>query len=205
MAELSSVCTFWWDHMFAKILNQYWEIWIGLLTAFSPFTCTICIIHVKWSCLRPVLYSKRLTLMLRISFALFINNFSIFPSWTAVSSCCVFPALHPITPNHPLLMARHNLEVGSITSSRAQRANRQRRYQYLQLNSRNPNPPVILQRYVVVLLESELLGWYVLSAVWQWFNLVLLQVVGPSCSWPASISKSGTGFNLPWYKGGCHG
>ncbi|KAJ9587850.1 hypothetical protein L9F63_018722, partial [Diploptera punctata] len=47
---------------------------------------------------------------------------------------------------HPLLMTRQNLEVGNLTASRAQRSNRQRRYQYLQLNHRNPNPPVILQR-----------------------------------------------------------
>lgn len=50
--------------------------------------------------------------------------------------------------SHPLLMSRHNVEVSTMSVSRTQRANRQRRYQYLQLNPRNHNPPVILQRYV---------------------------------------------------------
>ncbi|XP_015599094.1 E3 ubiquitin-protein ligase HUWE1 isoform X3 [Cephus cinctus] len=49
--------------------------------------------------------------------------------------------------SHPLLMARNNLDVASLPTSRAQRLLRQRRYQYLQLsNIRSPNPPVILQR-----------------------------------------------------------
>ncbi|XP_012277229.1 E3 ubiquitin-protein ligase HUWE1 isoform X2 [Orussus abietinus] len=48
---------------------------------------------------------------------------------------------------HPLLMTRNNIDASSLSFSRGQRALRQRRYQYLQLsNSRNPNPPIILQR-----------------------------------------------------------
>lgn len=46
---------------------------------------------------------------------------------------------------HPLLISRNNTETNSNTVTRTQRANRPRRYQYL-LSSRNPNPPVILQR-----------------------------------------------------------
>ncbi|KAK5639592.1 hypothetical protein RI129_012084 [Pyrocoelia pectoralis] len=49
--------------------------------------------------------------------------------------------------SHPLLVSRHNSENGSAAATRTQRTNRARRYQYLQLNSRNSNPPVILHRY----------------------------------------------------------
>ncbi|XP_029040981.2 LOW QUALITY PROTEIN: E3 ubiquitin-protein ligase HUWE1 [Osmia bicornis bicornis] len=46
--------------------------------------------------------------------------------------------------SHPLLTPQGGLDAGG---TRAQRALRPRRYQYLQIpNSRNPNPPVILQR-----------------------------------------------------------
>ncbi|XP_076681578.1 HECT, UBA and WWE domain containing E3 ubiquitin protein ligase 1 isoform X3 [Andrena cerasifolii] len=46
--------------------------------------------------------------------------------------------------SHPLLIPQSGLDTAN---ARAQRALRQRRYQYLQLpNPRNPNPPVILQR-----------------------------------------------------------
>ncbi|XP_031335949.1 E3 ubiquitin-protein ligase HUWE1-like isoform X2 [Photinus pyralis] len=48
--------------------------------------------------------------------------------------------------SHPLLMSRHNSENGSAVTTRTQRTNRARRYQYLQLNPRNTNPPVILHR-----------------------------------------------------------
>lgn len=49
--------------------------------------------------------------------------------------------------SHPILIAQGSFDSGN---PRAQRVLRHRRYQYLQLsNSRNPNPPVILQRYVL--------------------------------------------------------
>lgn len=49
--------------------------------------------------------------------------------------------------SHPLLMGQSSLD---IANSRAQRALRQRRYQYLQIaNPRNSNSPVILQRLLV--------------------------------------------------------
>ncbi|KAK7867832.1 hypothetical protein R5R35_008271 [Gryllus longicercus] len=55
-------------------------------------------------------------------------------------------AVNRLTPNHPLLTARHPSDTNNLTGPRAQRGNRPRRYQYLQLNGRSPNPPVILQR-----------------------------------------------------------
>ncbi|XP_022915522.2 E3 ubiquitin-protein ligase HUWE1 isoform X2 [Onthophagus taurus] len=47
---------------------------------------------------------------------------------------------------HPLLVSRHNADANAPTASRTQRANRTRRYQYLQLGTRGAQPPVILQR-----------------------------------------------------------
>lgn len=53
--------------------------------------------------------------------------------------------------SHPLLVGQSNLV--DTANVRAQRALRQRRFQYLQwTNPRNPNPPVILQRYVLGVL-----------------------------------------------------
>ncbi|KAK4872231.1 hypothetical protein RN001_016355 [Aquatica leii] len=52
----------------------------------------------------------------------------------------------PAPASHPLLVSRHNSENGSNLATRTQRTNRARRYQYLQLNPRNSNPPVILHR-----------------------------------------------------------
>lgn len=49
---------------------------------------------------------------------------------------------------HPLLISQGSLDTAS---TRTQRALRHRRYQYLQLsNPRSSNPPVILQRYMLV-------------------------------------------------------
>ncbi|KAJ1530610.1 hypothetical protein ONE63_005490 [Megalurothrips usitatus] len=54
--------------------------------------------------------------------------------------------LNPGAHIHPLLNTRHSNESNNLSNTRGQRTNRQRRYQYLHLNMRNPNPPVILQR-----------------------------------------------------------
>lgn len=47
---------------------------------------------------------------------------------------------------HPLLVSRQTQEAAVANMARAQRTSRTRRYQYFQLNTRNANPPVILQR-----------------------------------------------------------
>lgn len=54
-----------------------------------------------------------------------------------------------VPPGHPLIVARRNVATGNLTTSRTHRAIRHRRYQYLQVNTRNPNSPVILQRFVL--------------------------------------------------------
>ncbi|KAJ8914753.1 hypothetical protein NQ315_013256 [Exocentrus adspersus] len=55
------------------------------------------------------------------------------------------PNDHTVAITHPLLMSRNNTDSNQSTTTRTQRANRARRYQYL-FSPRNPNPPVILQR-----------------------------------------------------------
>lgn len=59
--------------------------------------------------------------------------------------CLIYPIIFSVPTQHPLLISRHNADsTGTVT--RTARANRARRYQYLQLNTRANNPPVILQR-----------------------------------------------------------
>lgn len=62
-----------------------------------------------------------------------------------------------VPTQHPLLISRHNADT-SGTVTRTARANRARRYQYLQLNTRTNNPPVILQRLLGPTAQNIHLG-----------------------------------------------